>query len=117
MIAYAIYCCHKNDITHNDINFFNITVNKDLIPCLINFDWAHFGDCEPKRRCGLRGFIAPEINNETIDINTIDLKCSDVWSFGALINLAVYRRLPYQFNTDWSNIEELIDENGNLKDL
>ena len=65
----------------------------------------------------MRGFISPEINNETIDINTVDLKCSDVWSYGALLNLAVYRRFPYYFSTDWSKVEQLIDENGNLKEL
>jgi hypothetical protein len=39
-----------------------------MVPILINFDSAHFGDAEPKRRCGMKGFIAPEIANQNIDI-------------------------------------------------
>ncbi len=37
-----------------------------------------------------------------------------MWSFGALINLAVFRKLPYDLDTDWTNTENLIDEQGNL---
>ena len=68
MIAYAIYSCHRQGITHNDINYNNIVLNKHCVPCLINFEQAHFGDDEPKRRCGMKGFIAPEIANMNIDI-------------------------------------------------
>jgi serine/threonine protein kinase len=74
-----------------------------MVPILINFDSAHFGDGEPKRRCGMKGFIAPEIANQNIDIQSVDLNCSNMWSFGALMNLAVYRKFPYELDTDWSN--------------
>jgi serine/threonine protein kinase len=80
----------------------NIALDGDYIPYLINFSSAHFGDDEPKRRCGMKGFIAPEIANDNVDINSVDLKCSDMWSFGALMSLAVFRRLPYDLDTDWS---------------
>jgi len=61
LIAYAINSCHKKGITLNDINYHNIGLNRHMVPTLINFESAHFGDDEPKRRCGMKGFIAPEI--------------------------------------------------------
>ena len=60
----------------------------------------------------MKGFIAPEIANENVDINSVDLKCSDMWSFGALMSLAVFRRLPYDLDTDWSKTHQLEEVDG-----
>lgn len=40
--------------------------------------------------------MAPEINNHSIDIKTIDFKLADLWSYGVLIYSCVYYRLPFK---------------------
>ena len=45
--------------------------------------------------------MAPEVENDSIDLSTIDFKLADLWSFGVLMYCCIYRALPFSNNTVW----------------
>jgi hypothetical protein len=45
--------------------------------------------------------MAPEVENDSIDLSTIDFKLADLWSFGVLMYSTVYWREPFKIDTVW----------------
>ena len=109
MIARSLHQVHRlHGLVHRDIKPANIFYPEDGRPALGDFglarqvegDWVHSGTQRRLPVLGTRGYIAPEILDQTLTIPGEDdlqvWKRADVFSLGATLYQCLTGRLPYQ---------------------
>jgi serine/threonine protein kinase len=109
VIARSLHQVHRqHGLVHRDIKPANIFFPEDGRPALGDFglarhvedDLVHRGDVRRRPKLGTRGYIAPEILDESLAIPGEDdlqvWKRADVFSLGVTLYQCLTGRLPYQ---------------------
>ena len=104
-IATGLRTMHGAGISHRDIKFDNIMIEGEgefMRVVIIDFGFAReVSGIPPKCKEGTIEYIAPEIIQETLQTKTVDM-----WAFGVMLFVLLFKRFPFQSQHSKSLDEE-----------
>ena len=113
-IALAIQSLHAKNIIHHDIKLENIMLMRDGKVKLIDFELCERVPAN-KRSFAKRGtmkYMAPEIMCSRSHSANVD-----VWSFGVTIYTALANKFPFQGDSDYTYLENMISSQPDMNAL
>lgn len=100
-ILSGLLCCIDKDIAHRDIKPGNILIDKYMRAKVADFGLSHYAAKSELTdvKCGSGNYAAPEMFED----NLYDPYKADVWSLGVTFYELIFRKLPWDEDTEFSD--------------